>query len=143
MKIQNETKTRTIELTVVDSEENYYPSYRLRIGLATEEFQAEFNREIWISKVDLENFVARLESLENSRKGDEKLKSMSPDEFHLRFRNLDNLGHLAVELELKKDSKNDNSYSDLLRVEFEIDPTSLPEVMRGMNELKTQGNTKK
>ena len=129
-------------MTVVDSEENYYPSYRLRIKLATEEFQADINRAIWISELDLEDFVGRLESLDNSRKGDEKLKSMSPDEFHLRFRNLDNLGHLAVELELRKVSKNDNSYSDLLRVEFEIDPTSLPQVIREMNELKTHCNNK-
>lgn len=140
MIIENEIKTRRIELTIVDFELDYYPSYRLKIELSTEEMNATFNRSIWISETDLDLFLTRLNELEVSRKGDEKLLSLSPNEFYLRFRNLDVLGHLAVELQVTKEYYYNHGYSDLLRVEFEIDPTSLPKIIIGLKELKTHAN---
>lgn len=137
MIIENEIRTRRIELITVDSEQAYYPSYRLRINLSTEEIQATFNRSIWISEADLDSFVARLNDLETTRQGDEKLNSMSPNEFQLRFRNLDKLGHLSVEIQLMKGNYLAQGYSDLIKVEFEIDPPSLPKIIAGLNELKS------
>ncbi|MEQ9443418.1 MAG: hypothetical protein RIG62_30545 [Cyclobacteriaceae bacterium] len=140
MIIENEIKTRRIELTTVDSEKDYFPSYQLKIKLSTEEIQATFNRSIWISEADLDSFIVKLHDLETTRRGDEKLNSMSPGEFQLRFRNLDERGHLAVELQLMKKSYPDPEYSDLIKVEFEIDPTSLLNIVTGLNELKTHAN---
>jgi hypothetical protein len=136
MTIQNEIGTRKIELNISDSEAVNYPSYRLKINLLTEELNAEFNRSIWISLTDLESFTQKLTELDKTRIGDEKLESMSPDEFYLRFRNIDKLGHLAVELKIRKLSPYQNDYSDLIKVEFEIDPTSLPKIINELNEIK-------
>ena len=136
MTIQNEIGTRKIELNLSDSELVNYPSYCLKINLLTEEFNAEFNRPIWIALTDLESFTQKLTELEKTRIGDEKLESMSPDEFYLRFRNIDKLGHLAVELKIKKLSPYQTDYSDLIKVEFEIDPTTFPKIINELNEIK-------
>lgn len=68
------------------------------------------------------------------------LESMSPNEFHLRFRNIDNLGHLTVELKVRIESLYQKDYSDLIKVAFEIDPTSLPKIICELNEIKTYAN---
>jgi hypothetical protein len=140
MTIQNEIGTRKIELKVSDSETENYPSYRLNIKVLTEELNAEFKRPIWIALTDLELFTQKLTQLDKTRIGDEKLESLSPDEFHLRFRNIDKLGHLTVELKIRKKSPYQNDYSDLIKVEFEIDPTTFPKIIEELNEIKTYAN---
>ena len=140
MTIQNEIGTRKIELNVSDSETENYPSYRLNINILTEEITAEFKRPIWIALTDLETFTQKLTELDKTRIGDERLESMSPNEFHLRFRNIDKLGHLAVELKVRKESPYQNDYSDLIKLEFEIDPTTLPKIIDELNEIKTYAN---
>lgn len=135
MIIKNEIGTRKIELIIVETEPETYPSFRIKINLTTEELKAEFNRSIWIALSDLEKFNLKLTELDQKRIGDEKLKSMSPDEFYLRFRNIDKLGHLSVELKLKKSSFQ-KDYSDSIKVEFEIDPTTFPKTIEKLNEFK-------
>jgi len=137
MTIQNEIGTRKIELKVTDSETENYPSYRLNIKILTEELNAEFKRPIWIALTDLETFTQKLTELDKTRIGDEKLESMSPNEFHLRFRNIDKLGHLTVELKVRKESAYQNDYADLIKLEFEIDPTTFPKIINELNEIKT------
>lgn len=136
MTIQNELRTRKIELNISDSETVNYPSYRLEINLLTEELNAKFNRPIWIALTDLEAFTQKLTLMDKTRTGDEKLKSMSPNEFYLRFRNIDNLGHISVELKIEKNSAYQKDYSDYIRVEFEIDPTTFSKIINELAELK-------
>lgn len=136
MTIQNEIGTRKIELNISDSELVNYQSYCLKINLLTDELNAEFYRPIWIALTDLESFTQKLTELDKTRIGDEKLESMSPDEFYLRFRNIDKLGHLAVELKIRKSGPYQNDYSDLIKVEFEIDPTTFPKIINELNEIK-------
>jgi hypothetical protein len=136
MTIQNEIGTRKIELNISDSETVNYPSFRLKINLLTEELNAEFNRPIWIALTDLDSFTQKLTELEKTRTGDEKLESMSPNEFYLRFRNIDNLGHLSVELKIEKGSIYQKDYSDFIKVEFEFNPTTLPKIINELTELK-------
>ncbi|WP_418510815.1 hypothetical protein [Corallibacter sp.] len=136
MTIQNEIGTRKIELNICDSELINYPSYRLNINILTEELNAEFTRPIWIALTDLEFFTQKLIELEKTRIGDEKLESISPEEFHIRFRNINKLGHLAVELKIRKSSSYQNDYSDLIKVEFEIEPTAFPRIINELNEMK-------
>ena len=130
MIIENETKTRFIQLIVVDSELHYYPSYKLSVQLKTEEISAKFDRSIWVSEVDVQNFIQQLEALDKSRNGEAKLSSMSPDEFDLIIENLDTLGHLSVCLSLKKEATSILDYKDSLRICFEIDPTSIPFIQK-------------
>ena len=65
---------------------------------------------------------------------------MSPDEFELGFRNIDNLGHISTQIQLRKESNIDNTYRDFLNIEFEIDPTSINSIINGLKELKTHAN---
>ncbi|WP_335975616.1 hypothetical protein [Gaetbulibacter jejuensis] len=136
MTIQNETRTRKIKLNISDSETANYPSCRLKINLVTEELNAEFDRPIWIALSDLEAFIQKLTEMEKNRTGDEKLESMSPNEFYLRFRNIDNLGHLSVELKVEKRSSHQKDYSDFIKVEFEFNPTNFPNIINELTELK-------
>lgn len=135
MTIQNEIGNRKIELNISDFETVNYPSYHLKINLSTEELNAEFNRPIWISLTDLESFIQKLTELDKTRTGDIKLESMSPDEFYLRFRNIDNLGHLSVELKIQKESPYQKD-SDLVKMKFEFDPTNFPKIINELTELK-------
>ena len=140
MKIENEIKSKRIELVVVDSENDYYPSYRIQIGIKTDEFEGKFDRNIWLPEVDIDDFIERLSNFDKTRNGFEKLNSMSPDEFQLGFRNIDNLGHVSTQIQLRKESNIDNTYKDFLNIEFEIDPTSIRYIINGLKELKTQAN---
>ncbi len=137
MRVENEIKTRYIDINSIDFETDYYPSFRILINLKTEELVAEFNRSIWISEADLDKFLIHLENLDASRIGNAELISMSPDEFKIRFSNLDKLGHILVRLQLCKESTIDKSYSDNLQVEFEIDPTSLRHIIDEFKEIKS------
>ena len=137
MMIENEVKTRSIQLIVVDSELHYYPSYKISIQLKTEEITAKFDRSIWVSEADVQNFIQQLEILDKSRNGKAKLSSMSPDEFDLIIENLDTLGHLSVCLSLKRESSINLDYKDSLRICFEIDPTSIPSIVRSFTKEMT------
>lgn len=136
MKIEDEIKSKKIELKVVDCEKDYYPSYRIQVRIKTEEFEGNFDRKIWLSEVDIDDFIRRLTVFEETRNGFEKLNSMSPDEFRLGFRNIDNLGHISAQVQLKRESNIDSSYRDSLDIEFEIDPTSMNKIISGLEGLK-------
>ncbi len=135
MKIHGENKLEIIEISAVEAETDYYPSYRLQINVETEEVKASFDRSIWITETDLEEFISNLIELEKNRDKDVVLNSMSPGEFQLRFRNLDLLGHLVVELQLEKKDYNKQGNSSLVKLEFEIDPTSLPSIIGELKNL--------
>jgi hypothetical protein len=129
MKITNEYKTKVIELFVVETERLHYPSFRLKIAVKTEEFEGQFDRNIWITASDLDDFVGKLTKLDETRNGYAELHSMSPEEFKIGFKNLDTLGHMAVVFELQQRSSPHNSYQDHLKFEFEIDPSILPHII--------------
>lgn len=137
MRIENEIKSKWVELTVVDSETDYYPSYRIIIGIKTEEFEGKFDRKIWLSEVEIDDFIERLSNFDKTRNGFEKLNSMSPDEFQIGFRNIDSLGHISTQIQIRRESNIDKTYRDLLNIEFEIDPTSIKRIIAWLKELKT------
>lgn len=142
MTIENEIKSKRIELASVNSEDDYYPSYRILIGIKTEEFEGKFDRNIWLSEVDIDDFIGKLSIFDKTRKGFEKLNSMNPDEFQLGFRNIDNLGHISTQIQIRKESNIDNTYRDFLNIEFEIAPTSIDSIINGLKELKTNVNNR-
>jgi hypothetical protein len=137
MTIENEIKTRFIQLIVVDAELHYYPSYKLAIELKTEEIAGKFDRSIWVSEVDVQDFIQQLEALDKSRNGQAKLSSMSPNEFNLIIKNLDSLGHLLVCLSLERESSVILDQKDVLKVCFEIDPTSIPSITQAFTREMT------
>lgn len=135
MIIENEIKTRKIELTKIESVKEHYPSHRIQIEITTENIKTDFNNYIWLSDADIEKFLIELDELDKSRKGDATLESMSPGEMALTFLPLDNLGHLSVSLRFVKDDRIDKDYSFDVKVEFQIDPTSLISIKNGALKL--------
>ena len=125
MNITNELKTRKIGLVKLESVKVHYPSHRFEIHIQTEDIQAKFNNNIWLSEFDIEKFLDNLSILDKDRKGQAKLESMSPGEFQLIFKAIDGLGHLAVICQFMKEDRINNDYSQDVKIEFQIDPTSL------------------
>ena len=142
MKVQNELRNRTIEITVAESIKENYPSYRLEIDIDTENIKGSFHKYIWISLGDLEDFISGLQELDQTRKGKVETQGMSPGEFTWYFRAIDNLGHLAVGINLLHDDRISSDYSYDIKVEFQVDPTSLPSVISDLKKLwnKTLAN---
>jgi hypothetical protein len=76
-----------------------------------------------------------LETLDKCKAGQAVLESMSPGELKLTFQAIDSLGHLSVPLYYKKEDRIDKDYSHEIKIEFQIDPTSLPTVRNELLEL--------
>jgi hypothetical protein len=57
---------------------------------------------VWIEAPALTNFLDALDDLERRRQGVAELRGMSPEEFHLRFWNINRRGHIAVSGRLTK-----------------------------------------
>lgn len=131
MQITNELKTRKIEFARIESDK-HYPSHHIRIGIKTENIEADFNNDVWLIEGDIEKFIVDLETLDQKRTGQAILESMSPGELELAFRAIDNRGHLSVTCYFKREDRISNDYSFEMKVEFQIDPTSLPNVRNEM-----------
>lgn len=135
MIIENEFKTRKIEFRRIESIEEHYPSHKIGIEITTENIKADFNDHIWLSDKDIEKFLIELDELDRSRKGDATLGGMSPAEMTLTFKPIDSLGHLSVSLRFVKEDRINKDYSFDIKVEFQIDPTSLTSVRNGALKL--------
>lgn len=135
MRITNELKTRQIDFTKLESMKEHFPSHHIEVRLETENLKGGFSNSIWLSDSDIEAFLIDLELLDSSRKGKAVLESMSPGELELVFKSIDNPGHLSVALQMVKEDPVNCDYSYNIRVEFQIDPTSLPLVGRELEEL--------
>jgi len=92
--------------------------------------------EVWIERGALRAFVAALERLDERREGAAELSAVEPDDLTLRIFALDRAGHLGVEGHLSR--------WEYLGLEprrigttfaFEIDPGSLPKVIRRFEAL--------
>jgi hypothetical protein len=135
MTITNETKTRRIDFAKLESVREHYPSHRIQIAIKTENIQTHFDNYIWISSSDIEKFLSELSILDEQRKGQVTLESMSPGELELTVKAIDGLGHLSVTCYYIKEDRIDNDYSYSIKVEFRIDPTSIPAIKRELLEL--------
>ena len=135
MKITNELKTRKIDFIKIESVKEHFPSHSIQIRVKTENIHADFNNYIWLSEADIDKFLIDLEALDKYRSGHAVLESMSPGELMLTFHAIDSLGHLSVTLYYKKEDRIDKDYSHEIKVEFQIDPTSLPTVRNELLEL--------
>ncbi len=136
MIIENEIKSKEITLEVVAWEEGYYPSFRIKVGVKTQEMSGVFDRDTWISEVDINTFMESLIDFNTTRIGEVSLRSMNPNAFQLRFFSLDALGHVAVELQLKKKVVQAISLEESFCITFEIDPTVLKSIITELSILK-------
>jgi hypothetical protein len=135
MKITNELKTRNIEFLKTASVQGHYPGYQIEIRVETENIQTHFKNHTWLSDVDIEKFLIEIETLDKYRTGQAVLESMSPGELKLIFQPIDSQGHLSVVLHIKKEDRINKDYSYEIKVEFQIDPTSIAAVRKELLEL--------
>ena len=91
----------------------------------------------WVHASRLAAFVVQLQELEGQRQGAATLEGISREEFQLRIRSIDRQGHFAVSGKLACQVYADQRGPYLHAVEFgfEFDPTQLPQVLSGFQEL--------
>lgn len=92
------------------------------------------NHEGWFFGYDLDTFLTELRILEEKRQGESILKCVSEPsdyrEFRFKIYSIDKLGHLAITIELQKlHYINHSLLPSKVTTSFEIDPSSLPEIL--------------
>lgn len=128
MTIENEEKSRRIDLVFIGKEEVYGDSVEFRLSIATEEIIGTFNRSFWVEKEALGTFIEGLQQLDMTRQAGIRLTTTDANEFALTIRPKDRVGHLMAEVLVQRVNVS-GSYSDSIRIEFECDPTSLPSMI--------------
>lgn len=68
---------------------------QLRVAVEADGFTGEYD-QVWIAAAKWANFVSELRTLELMRKGSARVRSISPDEFDLELRIIDQAGHLVA-----------------------------------------------
>ena len=95
-------------------------------ALRFDEFTGAINA--WIHRDDWSGFISQLRLLEQTRRGEALLESMTPGELRLRFHSLDMAGHLGVEGELVRFAEGHRRLS-LQFPTLEFDPGMLAELV--------------
>jgi|GEM_PF-1656407 len=141
MTVANETKTDWIEIEAINEDELYPSSVETVIHIKTKRLDCYFVG-IWLEIESIEHFIAQLQTLDEQRKGTAKMLSIFSESFSLEILAIDGWGHLATRIRIEKANYSANGYQDteILQTGFEIDPSSLPAVIKGLKELKDKNN---
>jgi hypothetical protein len=91
----------------------------------------------WIAAPALAAFLNQLRELERHRQGEATVDGLSPGEFRLRIRSVNRRGHVAVEGFVTKHvhQGEGSPYRHTVEFGFEFDPTLLPRVLAGFQEI--------
>ena len=136
MTITNELKTRKIDLVIVESVNEHYPSHHVEVEIETENIHT-FNNFVWLSVSDIEEFLESLDTLDKYRKGQATLQSMSPEDFQLTLKAVDDLGHVSATSRLRKKVLT-HDYAFDTQIEFEIDPSTVRTIISEFKNLMKQ-----
>lgn len=108
---------------------------RVRVDIVLGRFGGSYD-SVWLEAPKLNEFLVALIQLERNRSGKVLLRSASPDEFILKLRSRDNLGHIVVEAVLQRHQYSGPTYwPTTVSGGFELDPTELPVVVRQFQNL--------
>ncbi|QHT69461.1 hypothetical protein GXP67_23860 [Rhodocytophaga rosea] len=135
MKIINEYKTHWIELEKSEEENYYYLSVGISVQIKTKQLNCFFET-IWIEQDQIDSFITALQALDEKRVGKVELKGMSPDAFSLSIQAIDERGHLAVGICIESPIYIVAGMKERVLTGFEIDPTSIPEIITGLKKIK-------
>ncbi len=97
MMIRFEEKNNFLELDIAMQEKDNLPSKGdayITIRLHSNGYAGQ--NDLWVSHKSLCSFCRNLIELENKRKGETVLESMSPGELSLQIFSIDSLGHMGV-----------------------------------------------
>jgi len=102
---------------------------RVKITVTLREFFGTYD-SVYLELSALAEFVESLICLERTRFGEAVLQSMSPDEFSLKLRSRDGLGHLVVEATLQRHQYSGPTYwPTKVSGGFELEAEDLPKIV--------------
>ena len=106
------------------------------LDLKTKEVSGKLDR-LWIGEDEVSRFLRQLKTLDETRKEAATLKSMSPEEFTLSLFPLDSLGHIGLKATIRGRAyrKNGKLFDFAVEGAFEIDPSSIPQILDGFEEI--------
>jgi len=95
------------------------------------------HNELWIFKEEFDSFVQALIELEEKRKGEAVLTSISPNELELKVHSVTNRGHIAIvgKTGLRVFDQ-EKSFQHSLEFGFQFDASQLLEVLKELKEMK-------
>jgi hypothetical protein len=136
MKIGSEFEyIEMIELERGSSELPNAGDVKIDVSVKFQEFQGRYS-SVWIELTELQNFHNQLNKLEKSRQGSASIKSMNPDEFIIEIRSSDKLGHMEIEISLKRyQYSGQTAWPIKLSGGFETDPQSIKELLSCINQF--------
>lgn len=88
---------------------------------------------------DYSGFLEQLRELERTRRGKARIEAMSPEEFWLEILAVDRLGHIHAQGKLTQiTTRRPHQLWSSLGFDIELDPTSLPKVVREFAEFRSR-----
>lgn len=110
---------------------------RVCVQVTLGEFSGRYEA-VWLEEPTLREFIEQLATIEADRAGSATLTSCSPDEFVLKIRSRDRLGHFVAEVSLCRYRYCGNSsWPTTVSGGFEIEPSSLPFLLDEFRSLNT------
>ncbi len=83
------------------------------------------NKSVWFDRIEIDRFVSELRALDQSREGSTTLETLSPGECVLAIRNVDQLGHVHLDVSIARAVSNIGKTDHFrCRLIIEVDPTS-------------------
>ena len=134
MEIREGDNCVTIE--VVERVPSHLPTagdIELSLKVNSEKFSGQ--SIVWIGSPDFATFLVQLRQLEAKRQGEAVIEGLSPENIRFRLRAIDRRGHMAVDGMIAKLAHMGNPYRHSMEFGFEFDPTLLPKVLAGFEEL--------
>lgn len=108
---------------------------RVKVKVRLREFLGSYEN-VWIGKLEFENFLSAFSKLVETRSGNARINSVSPDEFFVEFQFVDQTGRFEVEVLLKRFQYSGPTYwPTMVAGGFELDPTALLEIEKEFNQL--------
>ena len=135
IKIVSENQASSLDLAVIATGNEIYPSMMLSVSIMDEEFTGAYDK-VWVSAEDLAKFVADLLLCEQVRKGQASLSSLSPDDLKLTVEQSDGWGHFVLRYTLGRISYSSRiSLSKSLSGGFDLDSGSFKEIVEDFADL--------
>ena len=124
MRIGNQENYIDIDLQLeCDSSIPSYGDALVSIVVSSNGYLAK--NQIWVSQEELRNFNIGLSLLEEKRKGEAVLSSMSPGELFLKVYAYNGLGHIAISGETGHLIVGDVNFNHSIKFGFTIEPEQL------------------
>ena len=134
VKITLKNRDNYLQLQMTKETDMTLPRQDIRVQAEVVSYGFSGGVSTWIDGVDFEGFLLELDRLDRELTGEVNLKSLSPDDFHLRIHSLTRHGHLAASGHL-----GGLIYPPHLRhrlqFSFEVDPQQLRDFLVGLRQI--------